>query len=309
MDVKFKQKFVERYERLLGDELQVFLETSLKPLTHSIRINTLKITVQKLIERLEEKGWKFRKVPWCDYGFWVVEPRYELGNTLEHQLGYFYVQEAASMIPPLALKPKPHEFVLDLCASPGSKTTQIAQMMNNKGIIVANDVGGRTKALVANLQRCGVVNTVVTNMDGRFFSQTVKQRFDKLLVDAPCSGTGAIRKNLDIIKMWNPKMVKGLSRLQKSLILSGFDCLKEGGVLVYSTCTLEPEENEEVVNYLLNKRENARIVKIRIKNLKYRKGLVEWNEKKFNEEVKECIRIYPQDNDTEGFFIAKIRKP
>ena len=127
-------------------------------------------------------------------------------------------------------------------------------------------------------------------------------------VDAPCSATGAIRRNMEIVRMWNPNMIRGLSKLQKALIVSGFDCLKSGGTLVYSTCTLEPEENEEVVDHLLKVRDNAELEKIKVDNLKSRKGLTEWNGKKFENTLKRTIRIYPQDNDTEGFFVAKVVK-
>ena len=304
----FKPKFLEKYGKLLGDELEEFLSISSKPLKKSIRINTLKVSTGYLVERLKSKGWKLKRIPWYKDGFWVENEVFELGNTLEHQLGYFYVQEAASMIPPVVLSPEPGEVVLDLCASPGSKTTQMAQMMRNKGVIVANDVKDRTTPLVANLQRCGVTNAIVTNMDGRTYGTKCKLEFDKVLIDAPCSSTGAIRKNPEVVRMWNPKMVSGLSRLQKSLIVSGFDCLKEGGVLVYSTCTLEPEENEEVVNYLLRERSNAKIEKVKVEGLKHRKGLVEWEGKEFDTSISKCLRIYPHDNDTEGFFVCKVRK-
>jgi len=310
MDIpEFKPAFIERYEKLLGDELDSFLEFSFKPLKRAIRINTLKTSVRGFLKRVRERGWKLERIPWCNYGFWISEPKYELGNTVEHQLGYIYIQEAASMIPPIVLNPKEHELVLDLCASPGSKTTQMAQMMRNTGIIVANDITvDRMRPLISNLQRCGVTNTIVTRMDGRFFSQRVKQKFDKVLVDAPCSATGAIRRNWEIIRMWNPNMIRGLSKLQRILITSSFDCLKEGGILVYSTCTLEPEENEKVVDYLLKKRSEAKVVKIDVKGLKMRSGLTKWNGEEFDKSVKSCIRIYPQDNNTEGFFIAKVIK-
>jgi len=307
MKIDFKPKFIERYRNILGEELETFLEFCLKPLRRSIRINTLKISKEEFLERA--RGWDLKRIPWIEFGFWVIRPEYEIGNTLEHQLGYFYVQEAASMVPPIVLDPKKGEFVLDLCASPGSKTTQMAQMMENKGIIVANDLTiERMKPLISNLQRCGVLNTVVTREDGRIFSRKVKQKFDKVLVDAPCSATGAIRRNMEIVRMWNPNMIRGLSKLQKALIVSGFDCLKSGGTLVYSTCTLEPEENEEVVDHLLKVRDNAELEKIKVDNLKSRKGLTEWNGKKFENTLKRTIRIYPQDNDTEGFFVAKVVK-
>ncbi len=148
----------------------------------------------------------------------------------------------------------------------------------------------------------------MTGMDGRHFSERVEQKFDRVLVDAPCSGSGTIRKRLEIAKEWSPTILKGLSELQKSLILSGFECLKKGGVLVYSTCSLDPEENEEVVNYLLNQRSDCEIEEARLDGLKARKGLLRWKGKEYQKGMEKCARIYPQDNDTIGFFLSKVRR-
>jgi len=306
MKPQFKEKFLERMRKLLGDELEVFLEICEKYLPTTIRVNTLKIRKEDLVERLSQK-YKIKELEWYEDGL-IIEDGFSLGNTIEHALGYFYVQEAASMIPPLVLKPRKNDFVLDLCAAPGSKTTQIAQLMENTGLIIANDIRiDRIKALTTNLQRCGVSNCVVTMMNGNAF-RNVNLEFDKVLVDAPCSAEGAIRKNYNVLRMWNLRMIKGLSRLQKKLVETGFMRLKEGGRLVYSTCTLAPEENEEVVDFLLRKYENAEVEKVSLKGLRLRKGIEEWEGKKFSNEVRRCVRIYPQDNDTEGFFIASIVK-
>ncbi len=306
MKPQFKEKFLERMRKLLGDELEVFLEICEKYLPTTIRVNTLKIRKEDLVERLSQR-YKVKELKWYEDGL-IIEDGFSLGNTIEHALGYFYVQEAASMIPPLVLKPRKNDFVLDLCAAPGSKTTQIAQLMENTGLIIANDIRiDRIKALTTNLQRCGVSNCVVTMMNGNAF-RNVNLEFDKVLVDAPCSAEGAIRKNYNVLRMWNLRMIKGLSRLQKKLVETGFMRLKEGGRLVYSTCTLAPEENEEVVDFLLRKYENAEVEKVSLKGLRLRRGIEEWEGKKFSSEVRRCVRIYPQDNDTEGFFIASIVK-
>jgi 16S rRNA C967 or C1407 C5-methylase (RsmB/RsmF family) len=143
-------------------------------------------------------------------------------------------------------------------------------------------------------------------MEGQWFKKSGIE-FDKVLVDAPCSGTGTIRKSLKTIGIWNPDMVRRLSITQKQLIETGFNLLKENGTLVYSTCSLEPEENEEVVDFLINKYENAKLQEIKL-NLKRSHAVLEFERKKYNEEIKNCLRIWPQDNDTEGFFIAKIKK-
>jgi NOL1/NOP2/sun family putative RNA methylase len=248
-------------------------------------------------------------VPWCKEGFWIkhaTEDRRDVGNLVEHTLGYIYIQEAASMIPPAVLAPKPGEIVLDMCASPGSKATQLCQYMKNKGILVANDYKWeRLQPLGLNMQRMGVSNAVITLSEGRFFS---KPMFDRILVDAPCSGTGTIRKSLKTVAIWNPNMIRRLAGQQRQLICAGFESLKPGGTMVYSTCSLEPEENEGVVTHLLEKYPNAAIEKIKLK-IKRSEPVADFEGRKYDNRIKDCLRIWPQDNDTEGFFVAKIFKP
>ena len=254
-----------------------------------------------------KKEWEFKQVPWFKEGYFMENKkgRRDIGNTLESALGYIYVQEASSMIPPVVLDPKPGEVVLDIAASPGSKTTQMAAMMRNKGIIVANDIKpDRMKSLVMNLQKCGVQNVVTTMQEGRKFSG---YQFDKVLVDAPCSGTGTIKKSLKTINIWNPSMIKRLSFIQKKLLITGFENLKPGGVLVYSTCSVEPEENEGVVDYLLEKEPSATVEKIKLQ-VKRSEPFLSFDSENYSEHVKNCLRIWPQENNTEGFFIAKVRK-
>src|SRR3989338_5918054 len=306
-ELEFKDKFVERYSKLTNFE--EFKKYSLSFLRRSIRVNTIKISVPELKKRLE-KNWALEQIPWCKEGFCIEhikKERRDIGNLIEHSLGYFYTQEAASMIPPIVLEPKPNEVVLDMAASPGSKTTQIAQYMQNKGILIANDYTyERMKPLSINLQRCGASNAIITLMEGQWFKKSGIE-FDKVLVDAPCSGTGTIRKSLKTILMWNPDMVRRLSITQKQLIETGFNLLKEKGILVYSTCSLEPEENEGVVDFLINKYEHAKLEEINLK-LKRSPAILEFENKKYSKEINKCLRIWPQDNDTEGFFVAKIRK-
>ena len=298
--MEFKEKFLEKYASLT--DIDKFVEFSLKDLNKSIRVNTLKISVKELKERL--KDYELRQIPWCKEGFFIKGERTDLGNLKEHQLGFFYIQEAASMIPPVVLNPKKEDVVFDACASPGSKTTQMAAMMNNEGIIIANDVkDDRIRALSTNLQRCGVSNTVLT----KSWAESVAMNFDKILLDAPCSGTGTIRKSLKTLKIWNPNMYKKLAGVQKGLISHCFDILNEKGTLVYSTCSISPEENEEVVDFLLQKYDNAKLEKISL-DINRSPTVLESNGKILSKEIKNCLRIWPQDNDTSGFFVAKIRK-
>lgn len=310
-----KPLFEERMRELLpdGKDFERFEEIVHERPRRFIRCNTLKIDCDELFKRLSKK-WKVVQ-PYKKEGYPEImlvesplEPG-ELGNSIEHLLGYFYVQEISSMLPPLALQPKPGEFVLDLCASPGSKTTQMSAMMENEGTIIANDIKlDRVKILNANLERCGVMNVVVTRNDGvGLCSRLAKKgwRFDKILLDAPCSGEGTLRSSPKTFKMWNPKVIKKFSREQKKLFANAVKCLKKGGELVYSTCTHSPEENEEVVSFAL-KNFPLEVERVNLP-LKCRPGVSGWNGEEFDKGVCKTCRIYPQDNNSEGFFVSKFR--
>jgi len=301
-EIAFKQKFIDRYKELT--DWDVYCEACDKHLRKAIRVNTLKISISTLKKRLEKQGFTLTQVPWCKEGFWIIGERTDLGNLLEHALGYFYIQEAASMIPPVVLGVKEHEAVLDVAAAPGSKASQIAQYMKNTGILIANDVtGNRLASLGINLQRCGAKNALVMKSQG----QHIRGTFDKILLDAPCTGTGTIMKSYKVVEDWSPGAVDRVTNIQKKLILRAFENLKKGGTLVYSTCTMEPQEDEGIVSFLLEKFDNAKVQEIKL-NIKRSKPVLSFGKEKYNPEVKKCLRIWPQDNNTEGFFIAKIKK-
>ncbi|MBU2616500.1 MAG: RsmB/NOP family class I SAM-dependent RNA methyltransferase [Nanoarchaeota archaeon] len=310
-----KPLFIERMKELLGDDFDNYIEAIEREPPRSIRCNTLKISPSDLKKRLEAKGWKlsqkFKKNPEIMIIENELEPG-ELGRSVEHVLGYYYVQEIASMLPVIALNPKPDELVLDLCAAPGSKTTQIASLMKNTGTIIANEVSlGRIKILASNTERCGVTNVVITKQDGAALCRKLKKLdygFDKILIDAPCSGEGTLRSTPKTAIMWNINTVRKLSGVQKDLFSNAFSILKKGGEIVYSTCTHSPEENEGVVNSILEEfKGQIKIERINIP-IKSREGISKWKEREYLEDVKYSCRIYPQDDETEGFFIAKFRK-
>ena len=330
--MELKPLFVERMKLLFEEkeDFMKYLEILKKPELKSIRCNTLKISPERLKKRLEKKGWKITQ-PWKSHPEVMIVNREEdanstedrggllpgeLGRALEHLLGYYYIQELASMLPVIALNPKENETILDLCSAPGSKTTQMAAKMKNTGTIIANEVSmSRLKILASNLERCGVTNTIITRKDGIAFCRKIKKynpelKFDRILVDAPCSGEGTLRSNPKTCLMWNIKTVKSLSRIQKQLVFSAIEILKTGGEMIYSTCTHSPEENEEVVDFILKSDEFKGRIKIEKISLpiKPREGIRKWQEKEYAEEVKYSCRIYPHDNDTEGFFLVKIKK-
>ena len=306
--IVFKDDFITRYSAIT--DWEEFKKYSLSYLRKAVRINTIKTTIEECRKSLEKKGWKLKQIPWCTEGFWIEhETRRDIGNTWEHHMGHIYVQEAASMIPPIVLNPQPHESVLDLSAAPGSKATQMAAMMSNTGILVANDHKAiRLASLGINVQRVGAANVIITLMRGQGMRRV---QFDRILVDAPCSGTGTICKSLKTIDMWNPSMITRLSGQQIDLLTNAWKLLKPGGILVYSTCTLEPEEDEGTISTFLKATKNATLEEIRedeLPDLKRSKAVTEFNGQKYLPEVKHCLRIWPQDNGTEGFFVARMKK-
>ena len=305
-----KPKFEARYKALLGEErYKEFLDVSLSFQRRAIRVNTLKISVEELQKRLSD-SWNLTPVPWCKESFWIEHKsevkRRDIGNLVEHSLGYFYVQDPASAIPPVVLDPKPGDVVLDMCAAPGSKTTQLAQMMQNKGILIANEyVGLRIAALGINVQRMGVSNTLIHRCDANRISKKVQ--CDKILLDGPCSGTGTIRKSPKTLLMWNPNMIKRLGKTQLYLLENAYKHLKPGGIIVYSTCTLEPQENEGVISAFLQKHADMKTLDITIP-LRRSNPVLSFEGIEYHPGVEKSLRIYPQDNDTEGFFICKLQK-
>lgn len=282
-----------------------FVAACQRPLRKSIRVNTLKISVDSFVQRAQEKGWSLQPIPWCNNGFWIEadESIVPLGNTAEHMAGLFYIQEASSMMPVSALfAGAQDEFnaVLDMAAAPGSKTTQLAALMDNQGVLVANEFSAsRVKVLHANIERCGVRNAALSNFDGRVFGGWLPEQFDAVLIDAPCSGEGTIRKDAEAMKNWSKDSVLSIAETQKDLIESAFQALKTGGVLVYSTCTLSTEENQQVCWHLKNTFGDA-VQFERLDNL-------------FSDAHKAItsegfLHIFPQVYDCEGFFVARIRK-
>ncbi|ACS90605.1 MAG TPA: NOL1/NOP2/sun family putative RNA methylase [Thermococcaceae archaeon] len=300
--LEMNKAFYERYSEL--DNSEEFWNLMVAPMKQSIRINTLKAPLDYIKERLEER-YELEPIPWVKEGFFINTR--EFGDMIEYSLGLVFPQEASSMIPPVVLDPQPGELVLDMAAAPGAKTTQIAQYMENKGCIIANDMKKwRVNVLIANLNRFGVLNTRVTVKDGTYFGR-FENTFDKILLDAPCSSVGMVRKSFKFLFSWSMKKVITYSNIQKKLIMAAYKALKPRGVLVYSTCTIDPLENEGVVDYLLLKTD-AKIEKIDLP-LHSTPPVLEFDGMKYSEEVRKCLRIHPQDNNTEAFFVAKIRKP
>ncbi|MDJ0269834.1 MAG: RsmB/NOP family class I SAM-dependent RNA methyltransferase [Aigarchaeota archaeon] len=289
-------------------DLNSLIDAYSRPLPSSIRINTLKTNMEKCLSLLREDGYLLEKIPWTHYGYYVSGEE-NLAESIWHMLGLVYFQGPVSMLAAELLDVEPGNHVLDLCAAPGSKSTHIAQLLQASGVIVANDISvDRVKALASNMQKFGVINSIITLRDGRIFGKRYPSTFDRVLVDAPCSSLGIISKDWGVARRWSERISERISRLQLGLLLSGFDALKPGGKMIYSTCTLHPLENEAVVSELLEKRENAKLENINVEGIKTTKPVEEWRGITFHPDIGRCIRIYPYDSGAEGFFFAKIVK-
>lgn len=276
------------------------------PLT--IRANTLKISSSELKEQLETKGFKFREIGFIPDSFFVVEEPFPISKTVEHFAGLFYVQSLSSMLPSLALEPEPDEFILDIASAPGSKTTHIAQLMKNTGVIIANDVSfERLKVVAHQIERLGILNTAITSIDGNRFGNLLPEVFDRVLVDAPCSALGIISKANEVLTWWSIDEVKRFSNKQYQLLTSAIKSVKPNGVIVYSTCTLTVEENEMIIDSVL-KKFPVEIEEIKYKTDDFDEGLTFYEGISFDERLRKAIRIYPFKSNTEGFFIARLRK-
>jgi len=315
---QIKPIFKERFIEMLGEkEYLRFEETILLPQKKSFRINSIKEKNPKeLVKNLKDKGVDISRVPFIENAYFLEfdkEKRSDLGNLYEHFLGKIYIQEATSMCPPELLEiPKQIEEdfkVLDMAAAPGSKTTQVGEKMKNQGTLIANELDWkRLGPLQINVERSGLTNVIISNNDGNRMEG--EEIFDRILLDAPCSGSGVIRKSPKTIKMYNPKKLKGIANLQLKLFQRAYELLKKGGIMTYSTCSLDPEENELLVKRFLENNPNAILEKAELENLILNNKLTKFFDHKIPKEITEkTIRIWPQDNDTNGFYVAKIRKP
>lgn len=282
-----------------------FVAACQRPLRRSIRVNTLKISVGAFLDLVSPYGWQLTPVPWCEEGFWIErddEESLPLGSTAEHLSGLFYIQEASSMLPVAALFADDNqpERVMDVAAAPGSKTTQIAARMNNRGAILANEFSAsRVKVLHANISRCGIRNVALTHFDGRVFGAALPEAFDAILLDAPCSGEGVVRKDPDALKNWSVASNLEIAATQRELIDSAFHALRPGGTLVYSTCTLNRDENEDVCLWLKQRYADA-VEFLPLDTL--------FDSASHAATPEGFLHVFPQIYDCEGFFVARLRK-
>ncbi|GAB1859752.1 Putative RNA methyltransferase NOL1 [Camponotus japonicus] len=292
------------------DELLEFLEASEVERPMTIRTNTLKTRRRDLAEALINRGVNLDPIgKWTKVGLVVYSSQVPMGATPEYLAGHYIIQGAASFLPVMVLDPKENERILDMCAAPGGKTSHIAALMKNTGILFANDVNkDRLKAVVGNLHRVGVVNSIICNYDGRQFP-TIMKGFDRVLLDAPCTGTGVTAKDLSVKTNKEEVDIQRCCTLQRELLLAAIDCVnarsETGGIVVYSTCSILPEENEWIIDYALKKRN----VKLLPTGLEFgADGFTSYRQHRFHPSLKLTKRYYPHVHNMYGFFVAKLKK-
>lgn len=302
---KFDKAFAA-FEGLIPD-FSEFLAASGRAAPLHLRVNTLKARPEDVVRDLGRQGLRAAPEPWCPFLLRVGERgATAAGTTWAHALGHVYVQSASSAVSALTLAPRPGERVLDLCAAPGSKTTLLAQLMEDRGCLVANEPSSsRLKSLAMNLERMGATCVLVTGYTGQNFPK--KHRFDRVLVDAPCTGEGTWRGPEARPQTVKPDFRAYLVRQQKALLARGYELLNPGGTLVYSTCTYAPDENEGVVGPFLDETD-ARVLDVEL-DIPACPGLVQWEGRSVSPLLSRARRLYPHRFDSEGFFVVRLAKP
>ncbi|CAL7942707.1 unnamed protein product [Xylocopa violacea] len=292
------------------DELVEFLEASEVQRPMTIRTNTLKTRRRDLAEALINRGVNLDPIgKWTKVGLVVYSSQVPMGATPEYLAGHYILQGASSFLPVMALEPKENERILDMCAAPGGKSSHIAAIMKNTGVLFSNDVNEeRIKAVVGNFHRLGIVNSVVCTYDGRKLPSVIKG-FDRVLLDAPCTGTGVVSKDPSVKTNKDEIDIQRCCTLQRELLLAAIDSAnarsESGGIIVYSTCSILPEENEWVIDYALKKRD----VKLIPTGLEFgAEGFTSYRQYRFHPSLKLTKRFYPHVHNMDGFFVAKLKK-
>lgn len=280
------------------------------PRQQSIRLNPIRQHAITTLTQLRTLGWHGKAYEWMPQGYTVESDIKVLRDSDLVQSGKVFIQNAASWLPALALNPQPYETILDVCAAPGGKTSHIAALSNNQARIYANDNSrARLAKLRANTERMGAEVEMYTLYDARFIARKLEgQLFDKILLDAPCSGEGLMNiRDSKSLTTWSVAHIKRLQQLQKTLITQSWQLLKPGGTLVYSTCTMAPEENEAIIDYLLRSQDNATVTPLTVDVPNVVPAVITWNNKVYSKAVEGCLRLQPSQH-IEAFFVCKLQK-
>lgn len=294
------EAFLEKMKAILGEEYEAFLASYEQPRNFGLRVNADKISPEEF-EELSD--FHLTKIPWTENGYYYEAEDAPARHPF-YYAGLYYLQEPSAMTPASRLPVNPGERVLDLCAAPGGKATELGARLHGKGVLVANDISAsRAKALLKNLEVSGVDNAFVTNEVPAKLAAEFPEFFDKILVDAPCSGEGMFRKDPDVAKVWDAEKPLACAKQQKEIISRAAQMLAPGGQLLYSTCTFSPEENEQVIAYLLDSRDDMEVLEI----AGY-EGFLGGFADAEHPQLSKCVRIWPHHMNGEGHFLALLRK-
>ena len=296
------EKYRDRMKELLGNEYETYEQSLNKEHFSGIRVNTLKISPEEF-EAIAP--FEMKRVPWTSNGYYISTEE-QPGKHPYYYAGLYYIQEPSAMTPAQLLPINPGDKVLDLCAAPGGKSTELAAKLKGEGLLVSNDISNtRAKALLKNIELFGIKNSIVTSEPPEKLAGYFGEYFDKILIDAPCSGEGMFRKDPTMIKNWEKVGTDYYSNLQRDIIICAAKMLKPGGMMLYSTCTFSPEENEGTIQHLLDLCPEFKVKQVETYE-GFEHGRPEWVNGE--EQLKNCIRLWPQKINGEGHFIALLQK-
>ncbi len=298
------QSFLDSMKEILGEDYEAFLAGFDGQRQYGLRVNTLKMNLEEF-ERIAP--FHLKKVPWISNGYFYEAEDAPAKHPF-YSAGLYYLQEPSAMTPASRLKVQPGERVLDLCAAPGGKATELGAALQGEGLLVANDINtARARALLRNLELFGISNSFVTNEPPHVLAERFPEFFHKIMVDAPCSGEGMFRKNPAVVDSWQEKEPEYFSKLQREIIVQAADMLLPGGMMFYSTCTFSPLENEKTITHLLKERPDMEVIPMEDYE-GFAEGLTSYRGEVFDESCKLCRRIWPHKMSGEGHFMALLHK-
>jgi len=303
---RFPKEYLEKYSSILGSEFDRFICAFDTKEKKTLWCNSLLTTPQELCRELTGRGFELSALEFSENAFLIESGPDRPGQDEAFVQGRFNLQEKAAMLPAIALGARPGERILDAFAAPGNKTLQLCCLCQNRAEITGLERDpGRIGTLKFNARKFGML-VDAKKLD--FLKFKDREGFDRILLDVACSSEGTARKRLDALDGWSEKKVQNMSKRQKKAIVRGFDLLKPGGTLVYSTCSLSPEEDEEVVDFLLENRNGAKVQKVKMPGVNASKGITKYKEMEFDSQVQNGLRLYPHEWDCQPFFFAKITK-
>lgn len=297
-------EFEEKMKSLLGGEYNDYLKCYEEPRHYGLRVNTSKISTERF---LEIAPWPLRPIPWIENGFYYDGEKYQPAKHPYYFAGLYYLQEPSAMTPANRIPIEPGDRVLDVCAAPGGKATELGARLNSTGVLIANDLSNsRARGLLKNIELFGLGNVLVLSEEPGKLVNYFPEYFDKILIDAPCSGEGMFRKDRKMVRAWEDHGPAFFAKIQRSIITQAAQMLKEGGMLLYSTCTFSPEENEQTIEFLLE--EFPQFAICEVDGYEGFSAGIPKASLTGNEDLKKTVRIFPHKMEGEGHFIALLKK-